>query len=661
MFGPCFLGWNNAEDRQLLLQIKDRRVQRQVQDPVSIPWERISVLEWGARGRKIFDFSAAAGTHGAHIDGPPLEGHPMLFCATIGTDPQGKLLRKIIRLGVDQGAWLVMVEGPRGVDWAMAQTFCTKNGWAEGLIDFVTSEFGELLVRHRKCLLVSTKGDLPAEWEQMFVRSLVGPPATSALITPPWDGLVWKKPHKMVMDSGIPRKPMMPVAVGHYWESEEGDRLTLHSLGGPVRWPLVDASSRQIEKVKVYDRRGPPGFLRELREEEIWTLQGRHSQELKESGMSPSEGIYQGTKATGVQTATNLLAGAGHVLMKLVEGEIDRELVEPKGSKAGMAQDDAGGDALAQLLIWLRQWKLGHYPRVRPEYADLLGPKGETSVKAGGVQSTLTIWRWAEAWWFEQLEEGESGDEEQQQGPTTCYAGGRKSKKTPEQVAEAVGNAAMVALQNHVRPFDGRVKELVDEWLEEHMAGDKAEATNRAYAGSWEKWKFFAKRQGWSEFLNPNDDLLENENKVLGFLGYLGWLGASVNTLRQAVFGLKDRHKRVGCGDPFAKMHRIWILTNAMDRHAVRKPRRLGVTANMLVWLGKHLCDPLENEGIRNTTWADAVMVMGAVETAWFWMLRAKEYADSNGVDEDMVLRGCDLRFSHEGLPANQAMSSVIS
>ena len=575
------------------------------------------------------------------------------------------MLRKIIRLGVDQGAWLTLVEGPRLVDWAYAQDYCTKHGLHEGMLDFVTTEFGELLARHRKCLVVSMKGPLPAEWEQMFVRSLVGAPATSALTNPPWDGLVWKKPYKLVLDSGIPRKPMMPIVVGHYWEGTDEERHTLHSLGGPLRWPLVSDSPGHLEKLKVYDRRGPPGHLRELNDEEVWRLQGRHPDDLKAHALDPAEGIYQGTKATGVQTASSLLAGMGHILLKLMDVKDDGKLANHLEGKAGMARDDAGGDALAQLLIWLRQWKLGHYPRLKPEYADILKHQDGESAKAGGAQEmsepARTIWRWAESWWFEQLEGSDSSEEECHQKEIRGYAGGRKIKKTPEQVAEAVGSATLAQLQQHVRPFDGNVKGLVDDWLEEHMAGDKAEATSRAYAGSWEKWKFFAKRQGWSEFLNPNGDLLENENKVLGFLGYLGWLGASVNTLRQAVFGLKDRHKRAGCGDPFAKMHRIWILTNAMDRHTVRKPRRLGVTAGMLVWLGEHLCDPLENEGVRNTTWSDAVMVMGAIETAWFWMLRAKEYADSNGVDEDMVLRGCDLRFSHNGLPANQGEASEVT
>lgn len=138
---------------------------------------------------------------------------------------------------------------------------------------------------------------------------------------------------------------------------------------------------------------------------------------------------------------------------------------------------------------------------------------------------------------------------------------------------------------------------------------------------------------------------MENENRVLNFLGYLGWLGASANTLRQHLFAIKNAHKRAGAGDPTEGMHRIWILANAMERHAIRRPRRLGVTPAMLQWLGTNVWDPFE-EKVGAAGRADAAMVMGALETAWFYMLRAKEFAGSGGVDYDMIVR---VRFSAEG------------
>lgn len=57
----------------------------------------------------------------------------------------------------------------------------------------------------------------------------------------------------------------------------------------------------------------------------------------------------------------------------------------------------------------------------------------------------------------------------------------------------------------------------------------------------------------------------------------------------------------------------VWILMNALDRKhrkAVKKPRILGVTPQMLVWMGKNILDRFER----------------GQPTAWFFMLRAKEF-----------------------------------
>ena len=40
-----------------------------------------------------------------------------------------------------------------------------------------------------------------------------------------------------------------------------------------------------------------------------------------------------------------------------------------------------------------------------------------------------------------------------------------------------------------------------------------------------------------------------------------------------------------------------------------------------------------------------------AVQTMWFFVMRASEAVDSNGVDPDKVLRGCDVAFHTDGRP----------
>ena len=130
--------------------------------------------------------------------------------------------------------------------------------------------------------------------------------------------------------------------------------------------------------------------------------------------------------------------------------------------KAGMCLDVEGEVSMAQLLVWLRRWREGELPR---------------DAYAGGganLDGPRVVYRWAEAWWLEQLEDEVSDD--------LHYGGGRRaSKKTPSEVAALVGEQTVQLLGRAVRPFDGQVGGLVEDWLEDHMTGDKAAATERAY------------------------------------------------------------------------------------------------------------------------------------------------------------------------------------
>ena len=138
----------------------------------------------------------------------------------------------------------------------------------------------------------------------------------------------------------------------------------------------------------------------------------------------------------------------------------------------------------------------------------------------------------------------------------------------------------------------------------------------------------------------------ENENKLLGYLGYLGWLGTSVATLKQAVFAIKDAHKRATQFDSTVKMHRLWIVLNSLERTTVKKPRRLGVTVPMLKWISEKFQVADEESGELRV---NCRMVVAAVLTAWFFMLRAKEFCDSGGIDFEMVVRGQDIQLGVQG------------
>ena len=237
---------------------------------------------------------------------------------------------------------------------------------------------------------------------------------------------------------------------------------------------------------------------------------------------------------------------------------------------------------------------------------------------------------------------GEAGsDSEDEDGDGR--AGGRKAKRGGERttVDEALGNAAMTDQVAPRQPFSGGIGVLVEEWIEENLCGYLADSTTKQYAGVYGKWRAWAKRQGWhTEFLDKAFPAEDNEEKLLGFLGYLGWLGSSAATLKQAVFAIKDGHKRFGKGDPTERMWRLWMLLSALEKRSPKKARRLGVTPEMLKWIKGFLHDDRSDGGAG----LDCAMLYAALTTAWFFMLRAKEYCNSGGVDF-MITRGCDIKF----------------
>ena len=91
-----------------------------------------------------------------------------------------------------------------------------------------------------------------------------------------------------------------------------------------------------------------------------------------------------------------------------------------------------------------------------------------------------------------------------------------------------------------------------------------ADSTTKQYAGIYGKWRAWSRRQRWhTEYLDKSRRVGDNEDKILSFLGYLRWLRRTVATIKQAVFALKDAHKRAGKGDPTEGMYRLWMLLGA--------------------------------------------------------------------------------------------------
>ena len=172
------------------------------------------------------------------------------------------------------------------------------------------------------------------------------------------------------------------------------------------------------------------------------------------------------------------------------------------------------------------------------------------------------------------------------------------------------------------------------------MQGDKSPATEKAYGGVWAKWRAWARRQRWlSEYLDRSESTVERENKLLGFVGYLGWLGASVNTIRQNIYAIKMAHKRVGPGMSWMACTGCGSCWGAwIDVLRPGVLRGWGSRNEMLQCLGKELIGPEEPKGCSPAA-ADASMAFAALSTVWFFIMRCKEFAESNGVDKDMILR----------------------
>ena len=542
-----------------------------------------------------------------------------VIAATVGPDPNGKALRKLARYLEVETYEAAVVEGPREVAWEFLERWATGHGWNTTKLEFLTTELGELLARRRIVVFMHKGQFQSAEVGSFLVKTVTAPSLGSALGKASLES--WSPYYKFENAVGGTGDTMLPLIGGHVWIEKDQDRQMVYRACGPGRWPLFKGENYEQEKIYVLDKAAPPGHVRQVTALELWKAQGRTEGEWWELEGEVGEGraLREGSRATGRRTALSLLGAVA----EMIAADACHE------KKAGMCLDKEDQKTLGQLVAWLRKWRKGELQRAEPHR------------KAGG-QDAREVWFWGEELWILGLEVLENEDE--------LKAGGRRARaRAEEKHAEKFVN-----LDGDLNG-DLDVQDQVEEWLEEHMTGDKAASTQKAYKSAWDKWCDWSRRQGWlSPFLSStgtNEEQVANENKVLGYVGYLGWLGTSVASLKQAIFAIKDAHKRAGHGDNFGKMHRLWIVLSSLERNAVRRPRRLGVTVGMLKWVGKHLEEGSDAHGDLKV---DCRMIQAALLTAWLYMLRAKEFTDSSGVDLAMIVRGQDIQLSTQGEQVNQ-------
>ena len=133
-FGPCFLSWHDPEDRQVMLQLKEKRLKRFINKPVGIPWEKLNVIELVSEDRWRKDFESLAPSQ------PHAKGNFTVVVPTLPVDEKGVLVAKFIKEVAKLQPFVVIWEGPRCAPWEQAREGLEANGLQGVVIEFVSTE-----------------------------------------------------------------------------------------------------------------------------------------------------------------------------------------------------------------------------------------------------------------------------------------------------------------------------------------------------------------------------------------------------------------------------------------------------------------------------------------------------------------------------------------
>ncbi|CAK9050617.1 Tyr recombinase domain-containing protein [Durusdinium trenchii] len=360
--------------------------------------EAPQVLEVSPKDREVRDFEAVALTSGAVVD-PESEAAFTIVAATMGVDAKGQLAERVRQCGMM--ADLILLEGPLVSSWEVFNNAELFDQWGKWEMEFVTTELGEATARRRR-MMIMMKGAEDAclqVVEDYLIKTPVASSMASCIKPAGAEGLTWEFPMRLQICPGIPRDPLLPALVAHGWWAEESERVNIYGLGGPARWPLMDKTNGQMERIFVYDLKGPVGAVRALTPWELWRCQGRDSTswaQARDNGVGEEDLLRQGCRGTGRRTAQSLLFAAAKVVTEHV-----REQSADEG-RAGAVRDGPEDESLAKLLLWLRKWRTGEFGR------------GLISRRAGGVgaetlagmkENAQVVWRWGESLWLEALEE----------------------------------------------------------------------------------------------------------------------------------------------------------------------------------------------------------------------------------------------------------------
>ena len=470
-FGPCFLSWADGEDRNEQMRLHELRIFRAIhRNPAH--FGDLQISEWvpGERVVKDFEFYQKNGCEG-----------PRVIMGSIGPDPHGQKVRKFWAYLDEETFSVAMLEGPREVKWEVFHQLAQRMGFQVMQFEYLTSELGEAMVRRRIALFAHRSKKNQEEADEFLVRAVTPAAVGTTMQKGAPENFV--KYHKYEPAMGQGQSVMLPVVGAHVWLGPETDRKHVYRLGGPMKWPLAGTMGA-FEPLFVVDKAAPAGHVRQMTAQEVWQAQGRGVQEFYNLAEHYGEETVEkdGNHATGRRTALALLGVAG----ELATEELD--------SKVGMCMDVEDYKSLSQILVWLRRWRRGEFGRADPDR------------RAGGAIKAI-VWLWGEDLWLDAL------DQEETEEVHDRKAGGRRGKE----LAERRQSEKVVNLQPGLSG-DLNVQAQVEEWLEEHMDGDKAKSTKRAYQSAWEKWCDWSRRQGW-----PTPYLSYKEDAGVTWATWDGW------------------------------------------------------------------------------------------------------------------------------------------
>ena len=303
------------------------------------------------------------------------------------------------------------------------------------------------------------------------------------------------------------------------------------------------------------------------------------------------------------------------------------------------------------------------------------GPGAARGTGPGAWQPTgeLLLWSSNSEFWEHVLVTAEGDEDSEELERAEERAGGedqRRRRKGADAKPRAQANEVrrsrkkgeQLAAESHVQPAARHdlnrtleeslaVGELVKEQVSEELQETGARGTMTLYKNHWERWAWFCLCWGLlSPLLTGKTDAerIADEDVVLTWVGYLRYLQKAGGTIKTAVYAVAAGHKRVGAGDPFDGMHRLWKLLEKYAKEGASGLRRLGVTPSMLEEMKKEMKPQTPAEwrarpGGRNLTQANAAVRWAATATAYFFMPRPGEVVSSGGVDAERILRGRDV------------------